>query len=96
MYSVKLEMTTNMETFQEKISFIDNPYGDVGRVDKLDNIEFRSIYFPDDRSNRNTLFVGNEFDLALNDIVGQGDSISFIKEIKFSNNKTAFRLVETR
>ncbi len=83
-------------SYQQNNNFIDNPYGDVGRVDNLDNIEFRRIYWPKDRSIQNSLFVGNEFDLPVYDVVNQGDKIVLDKEINFFSGKTAFRIVETR
>lgn len=81
--------------YQKQAKLKENPYGDVGEVEKLDNIEFKKIYFPSDRSNHNSLFVGDEFDLQTHDIVGQ-EGIVFVKEIKFPDNKTAFRIVETQ
>lgn len=73
----------------------ENPWGDVGEIERIGNVEFRKIYFPDDRANENSLFIGDEFDLPLKDIVEQ-ENIYFLKEIKFLNGKTAFRMVETK
>lgn len=81
--------------YQKQAKLTEDPDGDVGMVEKIDNIEFRKIYWPDDRAEANSLFVGDEFDLPLTDIIGQ-ENIQFIKEIKFLNNKTAFRVVETK
>ena len=80
----------------QKMAFLEeNPYGDVGEVEKMGKIEFRKIYWPDDRAFKNSLFVGDEFDLPLQDIVGQ-ENIAFLKEINYPNGRTAFRIVETR
>jgi len=84
----------NPEKYQKAAFLKENPYGDVGEVERLDNIEFRKIYWPADRGIKNSLFVGDEFDLPLQDIVGQ-PGITFLKEIKFLNGNTAFRIVET-
>ena len=81
--------------YQKEAFLKENPFGDVGEVERIDNIEFRKIYFPDDQSNKNSLFIGDEFDLPIKDIVGQ-EKIAFLKEVQFLNGKTAFRIVETR
>jgi len=81
--------------YQEQALLKENPFGDVGKVDKIDNIEFRKLYFPDDRSIANSLFVGDEFDLPISDIVGQKD-ITLLENIEFLNGKTAFRIVGTK
>lgn len=81
--------------YQVNANLKENPWGDVGEVTNIDNIEFRKIYFPDDRANKNTLFIGDEFDLPVLDIVDQGN-ITYIDEIKYLNGKTAFRIVETK
>lgn len=80
--------------YQKQSLLTENPYGDVGEVERIDNIEFKKIYFPEDKSFGNSLFVGDEFELPSQDIIGQ-EGINFTKEIKFFNNKTAFRIVET-
>lgn len=85
----------NPEKYQEIALLKENPYGDVGEVEKIGNVEFRKIYWPDDRRAANSLFVGDEFELPLADIVGQ-ERIDYLKEIKFFNGKTAFRIVETK
>ena len=81
--------------YQKQARLVENPWGDVGQVEKIDNIEFRKIYWPADRGIKNSLFIGDEFDLPLQDIVGQ-ENIYFLKEIKFLDGKTAFRIVETK
>ncbi len=81
--------------YQEQSLLTENPFGDVGKIEKLDNIEFRKIYWPDDRAYSNSLFVGDEFDLPITDVVGQKE-ITLLENIKFLNGKTAFRIVETK
>lgn len=82
------------QQYQKQAALKENLYGDVGEVEKLDNIVFKKMYFPGDRADNNSLFVGDEFDLPLSDIVGQ-EGIVMLKEIKFLDNKVAFRIVET-
>jgi len=83
--------------YQKKVNFVPNPYGDVGKVSKLGKIEFRKIYWPSDKSLKNTLFIGTLSELPEKDL--EEDMTlkiaSLIKEIKFLNGKTAFRIVKT-
>lgn len=81
--------------YQKQAYLEENPYGDVGTVKKIDNIEFRNIYWPADRGLGKTLFVGNEFELPLSDIVGL-EEFNLLKEIKFPTGEIAFRIVETK
>jgi hypothetical protein len=82
-------------TYQKKVIFKENPYGDVGEVERLDNFEFRKVYFPADRSIPNALLVDDEFGLPTRDITSDEERFRLIKEIKFLDDKVAFRVVET-
>lgn len=82
--------------YQKIAKLIENPSGDVGEVRTLGKIEFRKIFWPDDRSVPNTVFVGDDFDLPTKDIVGYEDKFIQIKDINLLNNKIAFRIVETK
>lgn len=79
--------------YQEQAGLIESPEGDVGRVEKIDNLSFRNIYWPGDRFLKNSLFVGTEYEIPLEDIA-EGES-QLLKEIKYLNGVTAFRIVET-
>lgn len=79
--------------YQVQAKLIEHPEGDVGRVEGLDNIEFRDIYWPKDRFAKNTLFIGGPYELPEKDIVA-GQS-TLLREIKFLNRETAFHIVET-
>jgi hypothetical protein len=83
-------------TYQKQARLKENPFGDVGEVERIDKIEFRKIYFPNDRSIPNALIVGDEFDLPTNDIAEEDPKFKFVKQINFLNDKTAFRIVETK
>ena len=72
---------------------IENLYGDVGQVGKIDKIEFREFYWPSARGLKKTLFIGNEYELPLKDI--DPDEARILEEIKFLNGEVAFRIVET-
>lgn len=79
--------------YQKQAFLLENPEGDVGRVEKIDNIDFREIYWPVDRQSKNTLFVGTPLELPLQDI--DPNQAVVLKEIKFLNGEVAFRIVET-
>jgi len=79
--------------YQAKAKLIENQWGDVGYVESLDNIEFRELYWPSDRSLTKSLFIGTEEEIPLKDI--DPNQARILDEIKFLNGKVAFRVVET-
>lgn len=79
--------------YQKQALLTENPYGDVGSIERFDNIEFRDIYWPSDRSLKNSLFIGTEEELPLRDI--DPNRAVIMKEIIFKNGKIAFRIVKT-
>lgn len=79
--------------YQTQANLIESPEGDVGRVEKINKISFRDLYWPRDRFIKNTLFVGATYEIPLQDIV-EGES-RHIKDIKYLNGVVAFRIVET-
>ena len=81
------------EIYQQKARLTENQWGDVGRIERLDNIEFREIYWPSDRNFSKSLFIGTEEELPLHDI--DPNQARVLEEIKFLNDKVAFRIVET-
>ncbi|MBU1127336.1 glycosyltransferase family 39 protein [Patescibacteria group bacterium] len=83
------------EKYQPQAYLKENPWGDVGIVENIDNIEFRSIYWPEDRTCQNCLFIGNEFDLPIGDIL-QTSGARVLEEIHFLDGRLAFRVVETQ
>ncbi|PJA49470.1 hypothetical protein CO169_01935, partial [Candidatus Shapirobacteria bacterium CG_4_9_14_3_um_filter_39_13] len=78
--------------YQAKARLTENLSGDVGRVEKLDNIEFRSISFDGDKNMSKTLLIGTELEIPLEKIDYSKQKI--LEEIKFLNGKIAFRIVE--
>jgi len=56
------------------------------------NFVFRSIYWPDDRSKKNTLFIGSPWSLPPDDL----DKQSILQVIKFKNGSTALIIVENK
>lgn len=81
--------------YQKIARLKENPYGDVGAVEKIGKIEFRKIYWPDDRAAQNALFIGSEFELPLKDVLGYEEFVH-VKDVKYLDGKTAFRIVETK
>lgn len=81
------------KSYQAKAKLTENQWGDVGSVDKLDNIEFRELYWPSDRSLPKSLFIGTEEEIPLKDIDPNQSRI--LDEIFFLNGKVAFRVMET-
>lgn len=79
--------------YQAQAKLIEDPSGDVGRVEKIDNIKFRNLYWPKDRFIKNGLFIGTGDELPLKDI--DPSQARVLKEIRFLNGSTAFRIVET-
>lgn len=82
--------------YQQQAKLKENPYGDVGQVERIDNIEFRQVYWPSDRNVGNSLLIGTDEELPLVDIIGEPDKFLVDQEIKYPNGKVAFRVVETK
>jgi len=80
--------------YQPQAKLIGDPKGDVGRIERIDNIEFRDIYWPEDRDTKNTLFIGGPYEIPLQDITEEESRV--LKEINYLNGELAFRIVETR
>lgn len=74
---------------------LDQSSTDVGTVRKIDNIEFRPIYWPGDRGMTNTLFIGDQFSLPEGDIISEKKAKK-LSEIYYLNGSNAFKIVETR
>jgi len=79
--------------YQQKAQLKENVNGDVRRVERLDNLEFRPVFWPSDRNLSRVLLVGDEMELPLNEI--DLNNARILEEIKFLNGKIAFRVVET-
>ncbi|MCX6724741.1 MAG: glycosyltransferase family 39 protein [Candidatus Shapirobacteria bacterium] len=79
--------------YQQKASLTENMSGDVGQVEKLDNLEFRPIFWEADRNLEKSLLIGTEQELPLAKI--DLNQARILSEIKFLNGQVAFRVVET-
>ena len=81
------------QKFQQQAN-LDQSSTDVGTIRKIDNIEFRPIYWPDDRGQANSLFIGDELSLPENDVISEPKAKK-LSEIKYLNDDLAFKIVET-
>lgn len=79
----------------QKQTILDQPGVDVGTIRKIDNIEFRHIYWPVDRGERGVFYIGSLEELPDKDIVPFKE-FNLIKDINFLNGEHAFRIVETK
>ena len=68
---------------------------DVGKVEKIDNIEFRPIFWPKERGDKNHLFIGTLEELPDQDIK-PFEEYNLIKDINFLNDQHALRIVEIK
>jgi len=83
------------QNYQKQAYLKENPWGDVGTVDNLDNIEFRNVFWPTDRNCKNCLFIDDEFGLPASDALTTPGA-KILEEIKFLDGRLAYRVIETR
>jgi len=79
----------------QKQAVLDQPTIDVGTIRKIDNIEFRHIYWPVDRGEKRTLYLGSLEELPDKDILPFPE-FKILEDINFLNGERAFRIVETK
>ncbi len=80
------------QKFQEQ-AVLERDSVDVGTVKNIDNIQFRQVNWPNDRGLENTLFIGTGKEIPEEDISTEKKSKELL-EIKFLDDKTAFRIIE--
>lgn len=81
-------------TYQKNAHLIESEYGDVGRVEELDNIRFLPIDWTVNRGDFGTLFVADPIRIPPEDS-SNTDEFRVVDEIMYLDGKeTAFRLVE--
>lgn len=85
-------LQTNPELYQKSSQFLAHTQGDVGSVTKFDKFEFRPIYWPADRSQSSTLFVGDEFELPPSDLLSTPNLIR-VGDIPSPDSYPAWRVV---
>jgi 4-amino-4-deoxy-L-arabinose transferase-like glycosyltransferase len=80
--------------YQKQAKLQESQYGDVGLVEKLDNIYFLGWSWPFATGEKNTLIIGN--DVAIPSDWSRKD-YSLVAEIKYPDKfMTAFRILETK
>lgn len=79
--------------YQSQAYLIEHPEGDVGRVERVDNIEFRNLYWPQDRFEKGVLYVGATYEIPDQDINPKEARV--LKDIYFLDGVLAFRIAET-
>lgn len=82
--------------YQEQAKLTESEFkGDVGYVTKLDNIEFAPIDWSVNRGEKGTLFVADTIRIPPEDSKDEGQ-FKLIKEIKYLDGNSAFRILEVR
>src|SRR3989344_1788176 len=81
----------NPATYQVSAKLQEDSAGDVGQVTTFDKYEFRRIYWPIDRSEKSTIFVGDQFELPEKDM--NLANLIRIKEVFYPNGEHALRIV---
>ncbi len=79
--------------YQKQAHLTESKYGDVGLVEKLDNIEFSAIDWSADMGHKGELIVADPFKMPPGDS-SDPNRFKLIKEIRYLDGKTAFRVVE--
>lgn len=79
----------------QKQTVLVQPGVDVGTVRKIDNIQFRHVYWPKDRGLKNSLFIATKEELPDKDIVPY-PQYKILKDINFLDGLHAFRVVESK
>ncbi len=81
--------------YQSQAKLVESEYkGDVGYVERLDNICFCAIDWPRDKKEHGTLVIADSIRIPDSELVS--DSLSLSKEIKYLDGSVAFRIVEVK
>jgi len=81
--------------YQKVAHLVENPYGDVGQVEKLDNIYFVPIDWSINRGDSGVLFAADTVRIPPDDSKDPSH-FKLISEIKYLDGKTAFRILEVK
>lgn len=81
--------------YQKQAQLVESEYkGDVGYVERLDNICFCAIDWQQDKRRYGTLVVADNIRIPDEEL--QSDSVNLIKEIRYLDGDTAFYVVEVK
>ncbi len=81
--------------YQKTAHLVENPYGDVGQVEKLDNISFVPIDWSINRGDSGVLFAADTVGIPPEDSKDPSH-FKLISEIKYLDGKTAVRILEVK
>ena len=79
--------------YQAQAKLTESQVGDVGQVERLDNIYFAPIDWSVNRGEKGYLFVADTIRIPVEDS-SDPEQFNVIKEINYLNNNPAFRIVE--
>ncbi len=82
------------QNFQKQAK-LDQPTVDVGTVRSIDNIEFRHVYWPKDRGETNSLFIGSLEELPDQDTKPFSE-YKILNDYYFLDGQHAFRVLESK
>jgi hypothetical protein len=83
-------------TYQAQANLVESGFkGDVGYIERLDNIYFWPINWPADKKEANTIVVADEIRIPDKDFSNE-ENLTLLKEIKYLNGNNAFKIVEVR
>jgi 4-amino-4-deoxy-L-arabinose transferase-like glycosyltransferase len=81
--------------YQRNAQLIESKTGDVGVVEKLDNIYFINFDWQQNKKEHNVLIVGDPVQIPISEISGN-KTFNLLKEIKYLNGDVAFRMLEIK
>jgi hypothetical protein len=79
------------KTYQSQAKLQDNVFGDVGKVESFSKFSFTSIYWPKLKSQPNTLFIGDPYELPEKDLTEP--SLQKYGNIYYPNGQMALTIV---
>lgn len=81
--------------YQKQARLVESEYkGDVGYIEKLDNISFSPIDWPQNKREHGVLFIADSIRIPEEELLS--DSVNLIKEIEYMDGGTTFRIVEVK
>ena len=84
------------KNYQKEDHFVESENkSDVGKIEHLGNLYFGPIDWSINRGDMETLFVADKVRIPIEDS-SDPDSFSLVKEIKYLNNETAFRIIRVK
>ena len=79
--------------YQAQAKLKESEVGDVGQVEKLDNISFEAIDWSVNRGDKGVLLIGDTIRIPVEDS-SDPEQFKIINEINYLNGNPAFRIIE--